>query len=487
MKLWRRTGVVLVLAVVLSFVLFKRFQYRPLRALAPLSMTALGNVVEAKLENNETEYVQALFNLLRYRAEIAPELLPSDEFIAAHLQMYQAYTQNIDERATNFLAEVESKKSTDPLYDIAKVSAKAESLVLVLTRGVLQLGFEHKSKKLAHATWFLRAKLGNTEGGMSLNRSGFVNTIEDARVTVKNLSRVPLRERLFRNILVSRFVWNAVQMSWFLPKDVSNDEHVALYRELRKLTDEVSSVDRRLLDFILEERTFAQENGFDAKEFLKRRYALLDKVQKSDRALCNPREHSIVPDFILQTLRLAKNSKNALPSLDTVWGECLVGAKIFFPTARYSEEKDQPITVVVSRYAPGPASRLAGTGWQRTAQSTKREQEWLDYLKFSHIDESIKLTAAQVTRCVGQTKPTERCLQYVWLNADAKKRNKLLPYVGTVFPDDVSDCRTQLISAKIRASQEVSDGDLQSLRSLSAFYPSAEWYQHNHSFYARNE
>lgn len=457
-----------------------------LSALAPASLVAVHNVVEAKLLSNGERYVLSLFDLLRYKDLLAPDLVPEEAYIASMLHMAQAVAGLSSPKVMAYLEDADKRLAKHPLYAIAKISAESEGIFQGLYMGLQSYGFSVKRKDEKNALSLWLPKPFEKEGGMSVSSNAVAKVLQGVREIEAHFNKIVVRDRLFRNILVARFVWNATQLSWFLPADLSDETRVELLRTLNQVAAKLSEPDKSVLGLVLSERLSAQLGGFVPAVSASKRISLMKQLQTEFKALCQPRQSAVLPDFILQTHRLAQSSRIPLPDMTFVFNECFVGSRRLFPVQRFDiDDHEVPVTLMLPRFSPGHISLSASLPILLKASRQKRSDlSFTAFLEASGIvDRDLGFNKVYEERlCAKGTSQSSVCLQLAWQRARLEDRERSFSSVAKRFNSAREDLAIQIIAEKVRAKKPIQEAELKRVSEEHSEFNTLDWYMRNFEF-----
>lgn len=470
-----------------SMSLFNQVERKELSAFAPVSMLAVNKTVEAKLKADTQAYARSLVELDSHRTLLSPTLVPSDEFIAAQLYMARAYYRVLDQKSDSFLERYEKTNTQKPLSTIAKQAADAEATFEGLYLGLTQYGSGQSKKELKRANVMWQGAIPLKDGGIVASAQGVRKLSDASKIIASAFDRVAVKERVFRNILVARFVWSSLALTWFFVPDVKDETLVTLLRTLQSLIAALPPVDKRLLSYLLEERLAAQLEAFDPAQALERRVALLLDLQRGEEMLCEAGDSAVALDVMLQSYRIAKFARQGLPNLEPVFERCLVGTKEYFAVSRLDGRETQtPLTVFLPRFAPSPSSLNATAKLIEGASTNPADLSWKSWFVANRVASDKNIGSYFRQLCPPKRQLIGLCLQLAY-RRDGSER--FLAALTKKYPQNkmdllFTDAKQSLLFGDFTAYEE----DLLEELGLEESYPeysTLDWYLKNRSFFSK--
>lgn len=325
-------------------------------ALSPEPLNAFAAVVDAKMERDPKAYAAALLRLDGVRNAFAPQTLPSRAFMAA-MAMYTTSDDVLDAKPTwrAFLERLGPERQ----QGIGVVGYEASRIRKDLDRFVTraqQKGARHAKANGLWALW------GVEDSRQALPTKDIRQAAHAALDGLARMERVfpsvAENERVFRNLLTAEAISATLQITW-LAETNTLAEQKALGEKLEALRAFVEAVprpERDTLAFLLEERRAALGSKASSwKEKAVARVDFLVKAQEDSNALCDVRENALLPDFLLQTLRMIRVS-GVSPKPVAPWQRCFLSPRAFHAAEKATFD-GVPETAVLA-YVPrtGPSA-----------------------------------------------------------------------------------------------------------------------------------
>lgn len=416
---------------------FLSAQTKSLEARIPPSLGALSKVIEAKLKDDPVAYAEALLNVQGYREILSPEMLPSPELSSALIALY--LSADARERHPSWVKLLKSLDDDDKvgLLRIAMETSNLEDITGRFFEGVVENGKLPTTPILDAAVSELYpvGKLISKQG-IFMGPTEFEKLRQSISTLDNQFEKVAVRERLYRNLLVARSLWNTLALTWLAPPTWSQKDVNELLIRMRSLSERVSRPDKDFLIIAIDERMAAHESKKNPIQKTVRFDSVM-AAQKEFATLCNVREASIAADYILQTyVMLDKTQRQKLFNNDLFQG-CFVGAKRYYPVSRYDEKNPQTPAAV---YLPRPGvtamtlfliSKSVGipeTGNRFEKKITRSTDEdlfhvWLDASQL--LPTELRIAVANEKLCTQKTLKG-LCRQLSWKNTDTVGRRDFL-------------------------------------------------------------
>ncbi len=344
-------------------------------ALSPEPLKAFAEVVDAKLQRDPQAYVRALLRLDASRGSFAPQTLPSRAFIAA-MAMYVSTDAQLDPqpRWRAFLERLGEERRLGIGVVGYEESRIRKALVSVVTQAQSK-GVPRANERGLHALWGVNplAGKGKSSQGAFSNDSvaaAAKAAVEAADAALAGLERmervfasVPENERVFRNLLSAQAIAQTLQLTWFADTSSLKDRKSlgARLDKLRTFVDAVPRPERDVLAFLLQERSAALDaKSLALKALASRRIEFLLAAQESEKALCDVYENAVMPDFLLQTLRLVRASGLTVQPV-APWQRCFLGAKVYQAVEKstFDGVPETAVLAYVPRTGPHPLNLKA--------------------------------------------------------------------------------------------------------------------------------
>lgn len=303
-------------------------------ALSPEPLNAFAAVVKAKLERDPRAYAHALLRLDASRHAFAPNTLPSRAFIAA-MAMHTTPDDELDSKPTwrAFLERLGAERS----HGIGVVGYEASRIRKDLNRFVSSAQQKGAMGAKEMGLWAL---WGIENSRQALPKKEIEQATNAALESLARIERVfptvAENERVFRNLLSAEAIFTALQLTWFVESKTAAEKKALSQKleALRSFVDAVPRPERDTLAFLLEERRaalHARPPSWKARA-AKRVDAML-KAQEDAKALCDVHENVVMPDFLLQTLRIVRVT-GLSPKPVAPWQRCFLAPKAFHAVER---------------------------------------------------------------------------------------------------------------------------------------------------------
>ena len=363
-------------------------------ALAPESLTAFNATIESKLARDPKAYAKALLRLDLVRNSFPNGTIPSKAFVAATAMLSMADDElDRDPKWKNLL----EKLGDDTRKGLAVVSYETARTRRVLGSSLDKL-FEKGASSAGTGPWL--------HGLWAVPKTKFVlpgilvaSSFEDVRQSLERIEKVfptvAEGEKIYRNQLAARALWNGIQYSWLLGDKASKKSLQATLERWRNFAESLSVPDRDILIRLSTERLLALDGKITLKEAATERQKLALVWHADSRFMCQPRDTAIGSDYLLQTMRLTKSSKAIFLEIDDVFAKCFVGAKPYSAVQKYSfDVQETPMLVYLPRVTPGPQNRMAfhkvwsvssDFGNFKASPAVGPENAWLMYAYFAEI------------------------------------------------------------------------------------------------------
>lgn len=435
-QLFKLTAAALVGATFTTF-FFLSAQTQSLEARIPPSLGALSKVIEAKLKDDPVAYAEALLNIQGYREILSSDMLPSPELASALIALYLSAESR--ERHPSWVKLLKTLDDDDKvgLLRIAMETSHLEEMTGRFFEGVVENGKLPTNLILdtAVAELYPIGKLVSKQG-IFMGPSEFEKLQQAISTIDSQFEKVAVRERLYRNLLVARSLWNTLALTWLAPQTWPEKDVGELLGRMRSLSERVSRPDKDFLAIAIDERILAQR----AKKnpiLKKLRFDGLMAAQKEFSTLCNVREASIAADFVLQSyVMFDKSQRQKLFNIDLFQG-CFIGAKRYYPVSRYDEKNPQTPAAV---YLPRPGitamtlfliSKSIGIpesgvrNEKKMSRTTDDDlfQVWLDASQL--LPTELRISVANEKLCTRKTLKG-LCRQLSWKNTDTMGRRDFL-------------------------------------------------------------
>ncbi len=482
-----------------------------LQAIGPASLTAFSQVVQAKLGRDNSAYARSLLKLEWNRQSFVSSTLPSPSFVASVAMMNLPEEELGKDPRWKALLNKLGKDPHKSLAIVAFESARIDKVFRkIMGQALLEGLLETPGAPLSN---FALLGIRKPEKGhaFKIQDENFNQVVTALRNLTEHFNNVAPEDKVYRNLLASRALWSAIQLSW-LATGASAKSLSREFLSWQNLALALSRPDKDLLISALKERENVLKGTWkSAKQALAARYRVIADAHTDTKILCNPKESTIVADFVLQTLRITKFEKQKFPPQETLFQECFVGSKAFFTSKPYSLDNtgtDDTLLLYLPRVTPARESVLAHqrlwsedeTFDQLSTRGITGEGSWLLWAYFAEIVKvrpKVDIKAVQA-KCRNNKLSSGFCAQLAWhFNSVPADRAKLMAIVSENFSLDESanlafqvavDFYTKRPSVQGKAGKQPPQGGLPVPKSLISNHPefsSLEWYLQNSSMMAR--